>query len=63
MKAESSSNPTCLEVPFDMVPLAPTRNFDALRGGQSHHEKVFLQVITLFLCLGTVIFIICVFMN
>ena len=33
MKHECSSNPTCLEVPFDTVPLAPTRDRDALRGG------------------------------
>ena len=33
MKDECFSPPTCLEVPFDTVPLAPTRDRDALRGG------------------------------
>ena len=27
------SHPTCFEVPFDTVPLAPTRNGDPLRRG------------------------------
>ena len=38
MKDECSSNPTCLEVPFDTVSLTPTRDRDTLRGGLGQTE-------------------------